>query len=244
MCTLVIAVQPGGAPGYFAIFNRDEMLDRPASAPQIIQRQQQKILAPRDQRAGGTWLGLNDRGLFAGITNRFGMTKRDHHRSRGHVVFDALESVDAHEAVEQVAANSPGRHNGFHLVVADRNGAFVVWSDTERIRSSELSPGLHVITERSFGAAESLRLRRMTRRVEQLEGWNPRVRTQIRQWMSEHHDDDPLESTCVHLTGRNYGTRSSTIVEVGQRRQFAHAPGPPCSTEYRRYYKQLHRLGL
>src|SRR6266536_3537682 len=49
--------------------NRDEHYDRP-SAPPALLNTQPKIIAGRDLRAGGTWLGVNETGLIAGILNR------------------------------------------------------------------------------------------------------------------------------------------------------------------------------
>ena len=49
--------------------NRDEHYDRP-SAPPALLHADPAILAGRDLRAGGTWLGVTAHGLLAGILNR------------------------------------------------------------------------------------------------------------------------------------------------------------------------------
>lgn len=242
MCTLIIAIGVEEEDGFYAIFNRDEVLGRPAAGPSLIQRSGMRILAPRDERAGGTWLGLNEQGVFAAITNRFGLSTLDHHRSRGLLVFEALEFEQAQRAVEHLRGLSPQQYNGFHLTVMDRRSAFVVRNDTERIDVERLEAGFHLVTERSFGAAESERERWLADRLETLSGLSKPTRRRLRQWMSVHRDDDPLNSTCVHLPDRNYGTRSSTVVEVRKQWQFAHAVGPPCSTHYSDYREEIDRL--
>ena len=242
MCTFITAVAPGEQPGLFVVFNRDEMLDRPSAPPELMRREGMRILAPRDLEAGGSWLGLNERGVFAALTNRFGLTSMDHHRSRGLVVFDALQFDGAAEAVQMLREMDPGRHNGFHLLVADEEDGFVVWNDTQRLRSKRLDSGIHVFTERSFGAGESRRLNELQQRVDKLEGWTDETVAKLVGWMRQHCEGEPLESTCVHLPQRNYGTRSSTIVQLGPKRRFAHAEGPPCQTEYGEYDELLERL--
>lgn len=243
MCTLTIATAVDEDTGLFAIVNRDEVLDRPASDPQLFRREDRRILAPRDEQAGGTWLGVNDCGLFAAITNRFGCDTQPHHRSRGLLVFDTLECAKIGEAVERLRSVSPNRYNGFHLVVADEREAYVAVNDTAEVRLHRLDPGFHVVTERSWEAGPSDRIERMRGRLEQLEPpLTDSVRATLRGWMAEHREDDPLESTCVHLPERHYATRSSTIVELGARWRLAHAAGPPCTADYREHTDAINQL--
>ena len=69
MCTLIVLHRcVPGSPLVIAA-NRDEFLDRPAEGPAVRKRASGSILAPLDLEAGGTWLGVNDRGVFVGLTN-------------------------------------------------------------------------------------------------------------------------------------------------------------------------------
>ncbi len=242
MCTIVIGVGLPGSPGLYVISNRDERLDRPATPPRIRRRDAMRMLAPRDSVGGGTWIGLNEAGVFAGITNRFGMESGAHHRSRGLVVLEVLTHETGASAIEWVRRESPRHYNGFHLVVADGHRGWVVCNDGRRLQVEELSPGFHVFSERSFGAAPSARLERMRRHLTTVDELSAPVRRKLRGWMTHHDEDQPLESTCVHLLGHDYGTRSSTIVEVDTTWRFAHAAGPPCSTAYREFSSEVDEL--
>lgn len=245
MCTLLIATGVFDGPGLFVISNRDEALDRGAMPPALHRRRQLGVLAPIDSRAGGTWIGLNAVGVFAAITNRFGGIDQAHHQSRGRLVFDALKEESAAAAAQQLRAISPRRHNGFHLVIADATEAYLVCNSGRRLAVRRLHRGYHVISERSFGAAPSARLRRLERRLKQLgDEWSEDHRHRWEEWMREHDNADPLEGACVHLDGANYGTRSSTIIELKETWRFAHAPGPPCTTAYREYSEELRRLKM
>ena len=70
MCTLIVFHHCFADAEFVIAANRDEYLDRPAEPPALRFWHGRSVLAPRDVRAGGTWLGTNDAGVFAGITNR------------------------------------------------------------------------------------------------------------------------------------------------------------------------------
>jgi uncharacterized protein with NRDE domain len=235
MCTLVVAVSVWGSAPLVVAANRDERLARPAAPPHRWARDDEpEVFAPRDLSAGGTWLGVRGASLFVGITNRFtGRVSPPGPRSRGELVLDALAigSVDA--AAERIAGLSPAMHNPFHLVIADRRAAHVVWNDGVRHHHEVLPPGLHVLTERSRGAAPTerdglLRLRLDERRWESEPG--------IDEWRAllSEHAASSLEGPCVHADGQGYGTRCSTVVRLPVEGGigFFHADGRPCVTPY------------
>jgi uncharacterized protein with NRDE domain len=239
MCTIIAAVQMWPGRPLVIAANRDEALNRPATEPRVWAAGEvadRRVLAPRDVR-GGTWLGVNDAGLFVGITNRRAHTDSDR-RSRGELVLEAL-GAEHHEAARaRITKLSARDYNPFPLLLADRHGASVVWSDGERLHELELARGIHWITERSFGPALSGRHELLTRHAERLaagpapdlEGWRSILADH-----GPHGRPGPLairvDSVCVHARPVNYGTRSSTVLELGDGRdelRFFHAAGRPC----------------
>src|SRR5579863_1043129 len=146
MCTLVAAV--GQFPGYPLVVaaNRDERLDRAASPPRLWPGTT-PFIAPRDEVAGGTWLGVNARGLFVGITNRFGVPVDPQRRSRGQIVVEALAAPSARELHSRMARFPAEEFNPFHLLYADAEDAFVTWFDGQARQQAELGRGVHVVTE-------------------------------------------------------------------------------------------------
>ena len=199
MCTLVLLQRPGELLAISG--NRNELLSRPASGPRI----ESGILAPRDDLAHGTWLGLNRHGLFVCVTNRRGALVDPARRSRGLLVMEALQAHSArglHQALRELRGD---RHNGFHLVYADLRDAFVTWGDGSAVHQIVLEPGrVHVITERSFGAGEGAREKSVALAFEHLE-------PDLERWRAPMtvHAPEPLESGCVHADAIGYGTRSS-----------------------------------
>jgi uncharacterized protein with NRDE domain len=231
MCTLLVAHRLYPDYPLVVAANRDEKLDRPAGPPRGWTDLPLRVFAPEDLEAGGTWLGINEAGLFAGLTNRFahgpnpGQLAPDR-RSRGLLVLDALEEPSAAAAFARLKELRGDEHNPFHLVVADGERAFLVWSDGRELSSKELAPGrLHSVTERSYGAAPSGRVRA-------LHGWQPKLQ-ELGPALKVHRGE-PFDSTCVHVPDWNYGTRSSTWILYGAEgpERFSWADGPPCETPW------------
>src|SRR5262249_22814900 len=69
--------------------NRDELRTRPSQGPHRWPGEP-AIWAGRDAVAGGTWLGVNDRGVLAAITNRRDGTLDPSRPSRGNFCLDVL----------------------------------------------------------------------------------------------------------------------------------------------------------
>ncbi|HTO95574.1 MAG TPA: NRDE family protein [Myxococcales bacterium] len=224
MCTLVLLLRPGELLAISG--NRNELLARPASGPRV----EGGILAPRDDLAHGTWLGLNAHGLFVCVTNRHGAMVDPSRKSRGLLVLEALQAQSArglHQALRELRGD---RHNGFHLAYADLQDAFVTWGDGYSISQASLEPGkAQVVTERSFGAGEGERERSVA-------GAFASLPFAVRAWREPMtaHAREPLESACVHADAVGYGTRSSlqVILRPGTVRALW-TDGHPCTSPAR-----------
>src|SRR3989442_3656136 len=154
MCTLVLLQRRGELLAVSG--NRNELLARPASGPRV----EKGVLAPRDELAHGSWLGLNRHGLFVCVTNRRGAMVDPSRKSRGLLVLEALQARSARGLHDALAELHGDRHNGFHLAYADLSDTFVSWSDGFAVHHLPLAAGqVHVITQRSFRAGEAARER-------------------------------------------------------------------------------------
>ena len=100
MCTLALYYKTFDEYPLVVAANRDEHYDRP-SAPPALLNTKTEIIAGRDLRAGGTWLGVNEHGLLAGILNRRSDGEpepRPATRSRGLLCLDILAFKSAADA--------------------------------------------------------------------------------------------------------------------------------------------------
>jgi hypothetical protein len=162
--------------------NRDEFFNRPFDPPALVD-EARGIVAPRDRRARGTWIGRNGRGLVVAITNRRGEDVRPAARSRGLLVGDLLRLPDARAARDAALAEVRGvPYAGFHLLVADGRDAFVVRHrlDGRGDDVVALPPGAHILTNLheldeltippGGGPEPSERIERTLERLERLAG--------------------------------------------------------------------------
>jgi hypothetical protein len=238
VCTLILAWQTFADAPVTVAANRDEADDRPTSGP-AMRDGNPRIIAPRDERAGGTWMGYNEAGLFVGITNRW-KPLRGGERSRGLLVQDALGHRTAEEAARFVERTVEGDgYNPFHLVVADADAAILLaWDGRLTVRN--LRPGVHVVVNVGWDGNYFVPEERPEVGVEQAENTD-RVRQALRpepgetaRGWSERAGDllgDHEYGRCIHEDG--FGTQSSSLLRVGpDGGVFEYADGKPCETAY------------
>ncbi|WP_018258645.1 NRDE family protein [Halomicrobium katesii] len=238
MCTLVFAWQVFEQPLVVAA-NRDERLDR-ESDPPAVRDWRAQVVAPTDAEAGGTWIGYNEHGVFVAITNRWTDADLAGERSRGLLVRDALGERSAEDAARLVErAVDADEYQGFNLVVADASAAvYTEWDGTLSVRT--LTPGVHVVV--NVGADGDYRMPDDRRAAAQrqadsagrlVRALQPEPDENGGSWLDRAAETiaDHDYGVCVH--GEGFGTRSSSLVVLGDERWFRYADGPPCETAYR-----------
>lgn len=249
MCTLIVMHrQVPGVPLVVAA-NRDEYLDRPATGPALWEHSNgSTILAPRDLRAGGTWLGLNSNNVFSALTNRPVPTPDTTRRSRGHLVLDALGYASAGKAAAAFESLRSDQYNPFNLLIADLNEAFTVICNDGIVRVERLEPGVHVIGNAEPNDEAHTKTSRVRIAAEEL---SSHPHDQVLGGLAElcgshdgtHAETGPLGATCVHITG--YGTRSSILLRLSEeteRNELLHTEGAPCVHPYEDSTPLLHEL--
>jgi uncharacterized protein with NRDE domain len=242
MCTLIALHRCVAATPLVVAANRDEFLDRPAKGPALREGVSGPVVAPLDERAGGSWLGVNARGLFVGITNRPVAAPDTTRRSRGLLVMDTLAAGDAEEAGDRLAALPAGAYNPFNLFVSDGEQAFAVVYQ-EKPQLERLGPGAHVIGNADPDAREVPKIGRLLARAEAAaELPADEVLPALAAICRAHEGGPPREDACMHLTG--YGTRSSTLLWFGDGgARMWWADGPPCRAPYEDVSFLLRELG-
>ena len=243
MCTLIALHRCVEATPLVVAANRDEYFHRPAEGPALRETAHGRVIAPRDQRAGGTWLGVNEHGVLAAITNRRCETPDPDRRSRGLIVLDALAASSAREAAKEIESLQIHAYNPFNLLVADRRTAHL-FSYADRPERIDLPPGAHVIGNVHPRETAVPKIARQRREVEALLDRPPGgVLSGLAGICRSHAGEGPFEHTCVHADP--YGTRSSTLLRLGEETSELHyADGAPCRRAYRDFTHLLHELDL
>ncbi len=140
MCLIVFAYKTH--PDYELILaaNRDEFYQRPTSTADWW-NDHPNLLAGRDLKAQGTWMGVDKKGRFSAVTNYRDLTNiRENARSRGDLPVSFLNgNEDGRSYVENIS-NHADQYNGFNLLTFD--GSMTHFSNYEN-KLNELSPGIY-----------------------------------------------------------------------------------------------------
>ena len=141
MCLIIFAYQ--SLPDYRLVLaaNRDELYNRPTrhvaywdDAPEV--------LAGRDLKAGGTWMGITRTGRFAAITNyREVVLTREDVPSRGNLVRDFLIGNSTPHDYLKTMQDKGQIYNGFNLIICDTKDLLYYTNRDGNIRNIE--PGVH-----------------------------------------------------------------------------------------------------
>lgn len=235
---------------YFRIFdeyplvvaaNRDEFFSRPSAPPAILSNNP-LIVAGQDLVAGGTWLGVNQHGLLAGILNRRANDMKieaRNMRSRGLLCLELLQSEGLDEAIVRLKDHNHRVYQPFNLLYANERAAFVSYNLDREIRTIALKPGLHVLSNTSVYDTRSDKMARAYRLFSEAvshftppEGNADFMISIFQKILSDHVMSEPntaKQAICVHAG--EYGTVSSSIVAYSRREKRFHTyfcPAAPC----------------
>ncbi len=245
MCTLAIYFRMLPQYPLLVAANRDEQYDRP-SAPAQLLNTEPRIIAGRDLRAGGTWLGVNDYGVLAAMLNRRINSQNvsfPDARSRGLLCMDLLASRSAADA-DSLIRNHQASYNPFTAVVAGPHRAYVFYNAGRKLVAQELRPGLHVFSSAAEFDLHSDKADRayalfgeVGEKLRQNGGTKLETIAALGSALGDHSlpagSADPGDSICVHRDSS--GTVSSSIVLVSlssARFEMFYCAGAPCQNAF------------
>jgi uncharacterized protein with NRDE domain len=133
MCVIAIGWRAFADSPIVIWSNRDEFVARP-TAPVARWSELPEIVAGRDLREGGTWLGVHRNGRFAAITNFRDPSERvDDARSRGALPVAFLQSLKSPEEFFGSIRAARSRYRGFLLLAGDDDAALVYESRSDKV---------------------------------------------------------------------------------------------------------------
>lgn len=224
MCLIALAWEKH--PGYKLIVaaNRDEFYDR-ETIPAHFWESDPEILAGKDLKAGGSWMGVNKSGNWAALTNYRDMRAiKAQAPSRGMLIINYLKSRSSPEEYMKWIAAGSGAYNGFNLLCGDLNELY--YFSNVLSAPVRLAPGVYGLSNHLLDtpwpkvtAAKFM----MDEELSQKEPDPERLLNGL--YHSEIYSDDQLPDTGIGLeTERNlssifirmkdYGSRSSTILLI------------------------------
>ncbi len=230
MCLILIAYRAHPSYELVVAANRDEFHGRP-TAPLAFWDDNPQVLAGRDLKEGGAWMGVTRAGRFAALTNY-----RDPNRvlsdapSRGHLVSGYLQGTEpARVYLDRLMARADA-YNGFNLLLGDETGLYYYSNRASAVQA--LTPGLYGLSNHLLDTPwpKLKRGQRALRRVLE-RGSEPTPDALLRLLTDRTPASDaelpdtgvPLEwerwLSSIFIDAPGYGTRSSTalLVEAGRR---------------------------
>jgi uncharacterized protein with NRDE domain len=225
MCLIVLAYHYHPHYPLIVAANRDEFYERPTN-PAHTWEECPRILAGRDKKYGGTWLGITINSRFAAVTNyRETGSNREHALSRGLMVRDYLLSNLPPRRFLAGIVEDKDRYNGFNLILGDPGGLY--YYSNRKNGPEEIKPGIHTLSNHLLDTQwpKSVRSREsFTKVIESSRNIDHESLMKIL-FDRKTADDDQLPDTGfgkqwerilspVFIASDTYGTRNSTVVQV------------------------------
>lgn len=238
MCTLIVVHNVHDKYPLIIGANRDEAYDRPSEEPDLIQVLPLAIVAPKDVRNGGTWMGAAQGGWFVGLTNQDNgegliMGKK----SRGEVVRDVLLLGDHRAATRYLVGLNPNDYNPFNLVFGRVGVLFLCRIHPDVPIDLEAIPdGVTVVANDCTSSAKYQRREARARKGALLVingDSEDDIVNKLEATLSSHDGgDDPYQSLCVHDEEHCFGTKSSSVVLVTKEGDidYFHSEGHLCES--------------
>jgi len=221
--------------------NREESYARGGELPRILDGPC-PALAGIDPQAGGTWLGVNERGVLVAVTNRPKSRLPAQARSRGLLLRELLACTSAASAAQQASRElERNRYAGCNLLCVDRDHAIVLQAG-DWLRVRPLPPGLHVLTAHDVNDASDSRIgHALWWLSERSYARGDECVAALKELCAQPGNGDP--PICLH--GKEGGTVSSSIIMLKTtlaHSVYLHAQGPPDKTPYADYSPMLRQL--
>jgi uncharacterized protein with NRDE domain len=227
MCLILLAYRVHPRYPLILAANRDEFYHRP-TVPAAFWETAPQLLAGRDLKSGGTWLGIIRTGRIAALSNyRDPSNVRDNTPSRGGLVTDfLLGDLPPAEYLEMLRQRSQD-YNGFNIIFGDRKNLFA-YSNRGEVPPL-LPPGIHGLSNHLLDTPwPKVTLGKKVLAEILAHGKQPAVE-EIFALLADRSlpDDSLLPDTGVGLeterllaplfiSGPTYGTRSSTLIMIDE----------------------------
>lgn len=229
MCLIVFAYNVHPSYRLVLAANRDEFYERPSS-PAGFWKDHPQMLAGRDLKSGGTWLGITKDGRFAAVTNyRDPSSLKSDALSRGLLVSSYLNgNKDPGNYLKKIASDICN-YNGFNLLLGDKRDVFVFSS---RGKAQKLKPGIYGLSNHLLNSPwpKVSRSKRMLKTALMQKG--DALEDALFSMLADRRisPDQKLPSTGIGLEWERllssifiespvYGTRSSTVLLIGKNRR-------------------------
>ncbi len=246
MCTIVAALGLFESWPLVVLGNRDELYARTSRPPRVLS-DEPRAVGGLDVETGGTWLGANELGVFAALTNqRTWARPAPRPRSRGLVVRGALGVASADEQEAYLRAEDPRTTLGWNLLFGSADDVRLAYSRPEEgtLEVARLAgSAVHVLSNDRVGSPDFPKAALAETRMRELAARRASPRD-IARALADHTLFDvatppesqfdaalvrALSALCIHTP--HYGTVSASALFFGRSgrvERYLYLDGPPC----------------
>lgn len=144
MCLIAFALNDHPDYPFILIANRDEFYERPTKAAHFW-NEHPEMLAGKDLKAGGSWMGLTRNARFAAVTNYRDIKNiKPEAKSRGELVTHFLTSPLLSKEYLKRLHKNPSTYNGYNLLTWHKNIMYHYSNYQGTI--NKLSDGIHALS--------------------------------------------------------------------------------------------------
>jgi uncharacterized protein with NRDE domain len=236
MCLLAVQYKSVPEAPILVAANREEAYDRSSLVPSI-QPGKPRVLSGVDEKAGGTWLGVNQNGLFVGAANRPRLYVPASPKSRGLLCRDLLKANSARQAIdmamEELTANT---YEGVNFIVADYESGWAVHGGDDP-HVVELMDGLNIISSYDLNDLRDER-QKLARRLLTLQTLDSAVKFLAVASKAFARPPAAPDRPGMVVQGKERGTVSSTLIALGKKPRdaiYQYASNSPDQARYEDY---------
>ncbi|NBB76295.1 MAG: hypothetical protein GVY02_02850 [Bacteroidetes bacterium] len=224
MCLIVFSFKTHPKYPFILAANRDEFYERP-TAPLHRWDTDPPLIAGKDEKAGGTWLGLTPDGRVGFLTNYRKMSEsKNQAPSRGHLVTDILLSDDQPRKKIYELQKRSEKYNGFNLIGGYVNNLLYISNRLHGVH--KIKPGLHGISNALLNTSWPKTDRAKGRFEELLKADEPdeseifNMLRDEKQFPPDQLPDTGLSHemekavSSIFIQTPEYGTRCSTLLKI------------------------------
>lgn len=141
MCILFLAINQHEKYPLVILANRDEFQERPTTSARFW-KEYPELLAGRDEKEGGTWLGITKKGKISALTNyRDIPLHKEGRESRGLLVKDFLTSEISTLTYLDLLISKRESYNPYNILIGNQKELYVYNNVSNE--SQKLTEGFH-----------------------------------------------------------------------------------------------------
>lgn len=254
MCTIIVLKNVHPEYPLVIAANRDEYLARRTSNAMLLLKTPRAV-GGRDEKSGGTWMGANEYGIFAGITNQRTFSSADSTKlSRGDIPIEILRMRMIENAREYVEKIDPSKYNPFNLIFGNKSETWVAYGHpgVTKLVLEPVPDGISILPNDVLNSPAFSKVIRVQDLLgSALDVPFPVLLKKLQQVLGNHDmpsfENVPmppnnniltrsvaqqLDAICIHTPA--YGTRSASVIALDKEgvAEYRFANGPVCRTEF------------